>query len=92
MLWFNNRPIKQRRRLFPSALPQGRLSVHFLLAVQKKVNKSFYFLSGRSERKCEGLSTAPEPEQLHCKLCIAWAEVLFFGSYLFFWDACQKKR
>jgi len=54
MLWCNNLPIKQRRRLFPSALPQGMLLVHFLLAVQKKVNMRFYFLSGRSERKCEG--------------------------------------
>jgi len=25
MLWFSNLPIKQRRRLFPSALPKGRL-------------------------------------------------------------------
>jgi len=41
MLWCNNLPIKQRRRLFPSALPQGMLSVHFLLAVQKKVNIGF---------------------------------------------------
>jgi len=41
MLWFNNLPIKQRRRLFPSALPQGMLSVHFLLAVQKKGNNGF---------------------------------------------------
>jgi len=30
----------------------------FLLAVQKKVNMRFYFLSGRSERKCEGFSPA----------------------------------
>jgi len=36
------------------ATPTAFLSVHFLLAVQKKVNMRFYFLSGRSERKCEG--------------------------------------
>jgi len=49
MLWCNNLPIKQRRRLFPSALPQGMLSVHFLLAVQKKVNMRFYFLVVQKE-------------------------------------------
>jgi len=42
--------------LADKATPTAFLSVHFLLAVQKKVNMRFYFLSGRSERKCEGLS------------------------------------
>ena len=51
MLWFSNLPIKQRRRLFPSALPQGMLSVHSLLAVQKKVNKRFFFLIAKKESK-----------------------------------------
>jgi len=41
MLWCNDWPIKQRRRLFPSALPQGMLSVTFLLPGQKKGNNGF---------------------------------------------------
>jgi len=41
--------------LADKATPTAFLSVHFLLAVQKKVNMRFYFLSGRSERKCESL-------------------------------------
>jgi len=40
--------------LADKATPTAFLSVHFLLAVQKKVNMRFYSLSGRSERKCEG--------------------------------------
>jgi len=41
--------------LADKATPTAFLSVHFLLAVQKKVSKRFYSLSGRSERKCEGI-------------------------------------
>jgi len=51
MLWFNNWPIEQRRRVFPSTLPQGMLSVHFLLAGQKKVNMGFLFLIVEKESK-----------------------------------------
>jgi len=44
---------KESKKVFPAFSPKS--SKLFLLAVQKKVNMRFYFLSGRSERKCEGL-------------------------------------